>query len=70
MSEPELLQLLNEQGFIVSNISYRADNEHGFEYRMILYTGNPDNISRLVNFWVAHQQAKAFRISPTGDWFC
>lgn len=67
MSEPELLQLLNEQGFIVSNISYRADDEHCFEYRMILYTGNPDNISRLVNFWVAHQEAKAFRISPTGD---
>ncbi len=67
MAEPELLHLLKDQGFAVSNLSYRTDEDQWFEYRMILRTRDLGNVSRLADFWRGHKDAKAFRISPTGD---
>lgn len=67
MPETELLQLLKQYGFFLSNISYHADDEHSFEYRMILHTKDLHNISRLVDIWSTNKHIRAFRISPTGD---
>lgn len=68
MSEPELKAFLATLGFTISNMSYRAsDDGLAFEYRMVIRTIYPDNLSKLALALRQNANIRAFRISPTGD---
>jgi len=67
LPEIELMEILKANGFSVSNISYRMNSKTRFEYRMIIRTANPENVSRLAEVWNGHEAVLDFRISPTGD---
>jgi len=67
MPEKELIDLLQQQGFSVSNTSYRVTEDSTFEYRMIIRTADLNNVSRLSDFWRTQNHVREFRISPTGD---
>jgi len=67
LPENELIDLLQQQGFSVSNTSYRVTEDNHFEYRMIIRTTNLTNVSRLSDFWRTQDTVREFRISPTGD---
>lgn len=65
--EEDLLRILNDQGFTVSNVSYRVTEENLFEYHMILRTQRLANVSHLADKWRRLEQVRDFRIFPTGD---
>ena len=68
MPEGELLTFLSSYKFTVANVSYRATEDgNSFEYRMVIRTLNPDNVSRLAAALRQRVEVRAFRISPTGD---
>lgn len=68
MPEPELRTFLAQNGFTVANMSYRASDEHNtFEYRMVIRTNNPENLSSLAVTLRQMEKVRTFRISPTGD---
>lgn len=68
MPEAELRSLLHEHGFNLANLSYRtSDNGEQLEYRMVIQTGDQNNISRLSASLCQMPQVRSFRISPTGD---
>jgi putative Mg2+ transporter-C (MgtC) family protein len=68
MSEQELTEFLKTYQFTVANMSYRVtDDSLEFEYRMVIQTINPGNVSKLAVALRQHQKVRAFRISPTGD---
>lgn len=68
MSEAELRKLVGELSFSVANLNYRlVDEGRRLEYRMMLRTRDPDNISNLSGILVGTPKVLEFRISPTGD---
>lgn len=68
MPEPELRTFLTNNGFTVANMSYRvSDDRLSFEYRMIIRTIDPENLSSLAVSLRQLESVRAFRISPTGD---
>lgn len=68
MPEPELRAFLEQNGFTVANMSYRvSDDRLSFEYRMVIRTINPENLSALAVSLRQLETVRAFRISPTGD---
>lgn len=68
MPEPELRAFLEQNGFTVANMSYRvSDDRLSFEYRMVIRTFNPENLSALAVSLRQLETVRAFRISPTGD---
>ena len=68
MPESELRAFLARNGFTVANMSYRvSDDRLSFEYRMIICTINPENLSALAVSLRQLETVRAFRISPTGD---
>lgn len=68
MPEAELRSFLSESGFTVANMSYRlSDDGVWFDYRMILRTSDPANISQFAAALRQRPDVHAFRISPTGD---
>lgn len=68
MPEKDVRNLLKAHQFTVANMSYRAsDDGLGFEYRMVLRTTKPENLSNLAVALRQHEHVRAFRISPTGD---
>ncbi|HEY8355454.1 MAG TPA: MgtC/SapB family protein [Methylophilaceae bacterium] len=68
MPEPELREFLAQNGFTVANMSYRVSDDHlSFEYRMIIRTNNPENLSLLAVALRQLANVQTFRISPTGD---
>lgn len=68
ISEPELRTFLAQNGFTVANMSYRVSDDHlSFEYRMVIRTNNPENLSSLAVALRQLETVRTFRISPTGD---
>lgn len=68
MPEPELKQFVMDNGFTIANMSYRlSDDGFWFEYRMVIRTINPANISAFAAALRTMENVRAFRISPTGD---
>ncbi len=68
MPEIELRQLLKSFGFVVSNMSYRLEDEGSvFEYRMMLMTHNRGNLGRLAAELRDHEAILEFRIWQPGD---
>ncbi|MBC2731835.1 MgtC/SapB family protein [Thiobacillus sp.] len=68
MPEPELKQFVMDNGFTIANMSYRlSDDGFWFEYRMVIRTINPANISAFAAALRNMETVRAFRISPTGD---
>ena len=59
---------LGALGFTVANMSHRlSDDGLNFEYRMVIRTTNPQNLSELAVALRELKTVRAFRISPTGD---
>lgn len=68
MPEQELKDYLENLGFKVANMSHRlSDDGLHFEYRMVIWTTNPQNLSELASALRELKAVRAFRISPTGD---
>jgi putative Mg2+ transporter-C (MgtC) family protein len=68
MSESELREFVNENGFTIANMSYRlTDDGLSFEYFMVIRTTNLDNMSTFAVALRTKESVRAFRISPTGD---
>lgn len=68
MPESELRRFVTDAGFTIANMSYRlSDDGAWFDYKMILRTIDPANISRYAEALRGHADVRAFRISPTGD---
>lgn len=68
MPEETLKAFLNTHGFTVANLSYSvSDDGLAFEYRMVIRTSNPRNLSHLAVAMNGHGSVRSFRISPTGD---
>lgn len=68
MPEQELKGFLSGMGFTVANMSHRlSDDGLHFEYRMVIRTTNPQNLSELALALRELKAVRAFRISPTGD---
>jgi len=68
MPVSELRAFLAQSGFTVANMSYRvSDDRLSFEYRMVIRTINPENLSALAVSLRQLETVRAFRISPTGD---
>jgi len=68
MPEQELKDYLENLGFKVANMSHRlSDDGLHFEYRMVIWTTNPQNLSQLASALRELKAVRAFRISPTGD---
>ncbi len=68
MPEPDLKGFLASLGFTVANMSHRlSDDGLYFEYRMVIRTNNPNNLSELAVALRELKPVRAFRISPTGD---
>jgi len=68
MPESELNDFLVSHGFTVANMSHRlSDDGLFFEYRMVIRTINPKNLSELAVVLRELKNVRAFRISPTGD---
>lgn len=67
LPEQDLMAILKEAGFSVSNISYRMNDDDSFEYRMVIRTSRAENVPRLVEIWKGNVAVRDFRISPTGD---
>ena len=68
MPEPDLRAFLAHNGFTVANMSYRvSDDRLFFEYRMVIRTVDPENLSALAVALREMDSVRAFRISPTGD---
>ena len=68
MPERELKGFLENLGFTVANMSHRlSDDGVYFEYRMVIRTTNPRNLSELAVALRELKTVRAFRISPTGD---
>lgn len=67
MPKPELRAFLAQNGFTITNISYRvSDDRVSFEYRMVICTLDPQNLSSLAVSLCQLETVRAFRISPTG----
>lgn len=68
LSEAEVKTLLKEHGFSVANMSFRLnDDSETFEYRMVIFSTDIRNASRLADSLRALPRVRSFRISPTGD---
>jgi putative Mg2+ transporter-C (MgtC) family protein len=68
MSEAAVRQLLAEHHFSVANVSHRlSDDGRYIEYRMIIRTRSPGNVSSLSTSMRSLPSVHSFRISPTGD---
>lgn len=68
MPEQELKNLLKAHSFTVSNMSYRiSDDGLAFEYRMVIQTLNPANLSNLAVALRQQDNVRAFRIAPSSD---
>jgi putative Mg2+ transporter-C (MgtC) family protein len=68
MPEPELREFVRNSGFSIANMSHRlSDDGLWFEYRMVLRTNNPENMSAFARKLRNKDSIRAFRISPTGD---
>jgi putative Mg2+ transporter-C (MgtC) family protein len=66
-SEAEVRKLLIDQGFSISNMSYRVTPGGAFEYRMIIRTRDPINASRLAETLRGLESVREFGIGSTGD---
>lgn len=68
MPEAELRQLLHDQGFTVSHMSYRQNGKgSAFEYRMVIGTTDEDSLRQFATTLRKTRNILEFRISPTGD---
>lgn len=68
MSKEELERFLLGHGFTIANLSYRlSDDGIFFEYRMVIRTNDPENLSLLAVALRDLALVRTFRISPTGD---
>ena len=68
MPKEELEHFLLGHGFTIANLSYRlSDDGVFFEYRMVIRTNDPENLSLLAVALRGLTQVRTFRISPTGD---
>jgi len=68
MPEEDVRALLQKHGFTIANLSYRvSDDGLSFEYRMVIRTIDPANVSRLADTLRLLERVRTFRISPTGD---
>ncbi len=68
MPESALKIFLSSHGFTIANMSHRlSDDGLSFEYRMVIRTYDPANLSELAVALRGLNNVRAFRISPTGD---
>ena len=68
MPEEELRKFVMSNGFTIANMNYRLSDEgRWFEYRMVIRTSNPDNVSAIVTSLRSMENVHGFHIAPTGD---
>ena len=68
MTEPEIRELMRENGFGISNLCYALTHERKFfEYDLVLKTRKEENMRRLSQCLEKNEAVIEFRISPTGD---
>jgi putative Mg2+ transporter-C (MgtC) family protein len=67
LPEAQLRALLAKQGFGIANMSYRITQAGAFEYRMVIRSSSPENVSRLAEVLRDMPAVREFRIAPTGD---
>jgi putative Mg2+ transporter-C (MgtC) family protein len=68
MTEDDLRQALEAQGFSVSRLHYRLTGEGTrLEYRTMLHTADAENYNRLSRTLLSNSQVVEFRISPAND---
>lgn len=67
MPKQEYDRFLLSHGFTIAHLSYRlSDDEVFFEYRMVIRTNSPENLSKLAVALRELTNVRGFRISPTG----
>lgn len=67
MPKQEYDHFLLSHGFTIAHLSYRlSDDEVFFEYRMVIRTNSPENLSTLAVALRELTNVRGFRISPTG----
>jgi putative Mg2+ transporter-C (MgtC) family protein len=67
MPEEEVKGLLSSHGFDIANMGYRITEAGQFEYRMVVRTSDPSNVSRLVAVLRDNPLLRGFRISRIDD---
>ena len=68
MSEAEVRELAQQNGFTVANMTYRlSDGGESFGYSMVLQTGDAENSATLALQLRHLPSVRDFQISPTGD---
>jgi putative Mg2+ transporter-C (MgtC) family protein len=68
MTEPEVRQLMRDNGFGISNLFYAVANDRKFfEYDLVIKTRKEENMRRLSQCLAENTDVIEFRISPTGD---
>lgn len=68
MPKDEFDRFLHGHGFSIANLSHRlSDDGKSFEYRMVIRTNDPENLSLLAVALRELADVRSFRISPTGD---
>jgi len=68
MEEQSLRQLIERQGFHITELSYKLDASSGmFEYRMVLWSAEPLASQRLAQDLRALPSIAAFKLSPSRD---
>jgi putative Mg2+ transporter-C (MgtC) family protein len=68
MTEPEVRQLMRDNGFGISNLCYAVANDRKFfEYDLVIKTRKEENMRRLSQCLAENTDVIEFRISPTGD---
>lgn len=67
-SEDDVRKLLQQHGFIVSNLSYGlSDDGQFFDYRMMIRGARMDSLPRLAEKLRSWDRVKSFQLTPTGD---
>ena len=68
MPETDVRQLLADHGFSVSLMNYRQiGGGTEFDYRMVIRTGDRENMRKLAEKLSTMPAIQEFRIAPTGD---
>lgn len=68
LQENEVRKMLNDHGFVITKMAYAlSEDGRTFEYRMLIGTVDPDNISALANALRQRPDVLEYSLSPMGS---